>query len=84
MMGSLNCLHMKREVETPSNKLDNPCFGTCFMFEKLSKYIKGNHKRFRKVHKRMRWDIKNSILGNFFKRSGDTYEEKLIFRKFFK
>jgi hypothetical protein len=43
MISSLNFLHMRKKVETLGNKLESPCVGVCAIFEKISKYVEGNH-----------------------------------------
>jgi hypothetical protein len=43
MTSSSNFLHIRRGVETSSNKLESLYVRMYTMFEKISKYVKGNH-----------------------------------------
>lgn len=36
-------LHMRRGVETPSNKLEGSCVRMCIILEKISKYTERNY-----------------------------------------
>jgi len=43
MTSSSNFLHIRRGVETSGNKLESSYVRVCTIFEKISKYVKGNH-----------------------------------------
>jgi len=55
-MSSLNFLHIRREVKTMGNKPKSFCVRVCTVFEKIYKYIKGNHE-YKRGHEKFRFHI---------------------------